>query len=194
MPSKYKLKYRLDDEDTDDESFDEKCLYYEGNHIYFYTSVNTQSCSELNRMLTQIKKDSYETCHLHICSPGGELLPCLAVYDRLRRMQDDTFQVSCSVEGCVASAASVIALGCNHIVMGASSFFLIHQLTTGAVLGPLRVLHEEVKNSSKFENGLKHIYLTRTNLTEKELQTLFNNEVYLNAEECLDKGIVDEVY
>lgn len=187
-------KIRMDEEVEDDEEFDDNCFHVNENSILFYTPVSTRSCVELLKALRAIKEAKHGYAEVHIHSPGGDLMPCLAAYDAMRRLQDDSFYIHAIIEGCAASAASILALAAEYISMGSNAFFLIHQLSTGFVWGKLRDLSDEMNNSTKFEAAIRDIYLSRTNISNKQLTEMFSKEMYLTSKDCLKMGIVDELF
>jgi len=184
---------RCDEDETTEDEYDKSCLFSKKNHVYFYNPVTMRSVLDLLFEVESIRDEGYETCYIHVNSPGGELMAGLAAYDRIMGLHTDEFQVYGVVEGCAASAATFIILACSYIIMGRNAFFLIHQMSTGTVWGQIRELHDELKNSKKFEDRVRGIYRERTLLTDKDISFLFSKEMYLNADECVVKGIADRL-
>ena len=49
------------------------------------------------------------------------------------------------------------------------------------------------KNMKKIHERIKDMYEEKTNLTRKDLVKILKHDLDWNAEECLEKGLVDEI-
>ena len=170
------------------------------NHIYFYDSVSTESCLELNRELAHLAKDLqfYSLEHdckpakiyLHINSYGGELLACFSTVDYIRNCPIPVVSI---IEGCAASAATLISVVAKERYMTQSSWMLIHQLR-GGYWGKFDEMEEDLSNSKKFMEKIYEIYEERTNLTGKDLRKMLKRDEWWDYETCLKYGLIDGVY
>lgn len=183
------LEFETDNDDDPTESF--RVL----NHtkIYFYGNITEKALLELQEHLHDaadyVKRHDYElTIELHILSHGGDLFAGLAGYDIIRNYCDNVCSIRGIVEGVAASAATLWILACDHVRMMPSSYFLIHQLSTG-VEGKYAELKDEFRSSTEFMATMRNIYKTRSNLTDHNLDEMFTQEKYLSARECLDLGL-----
>lgn len=187
-------------EDDDEDAYDEDLVYSKRNHVYFYTNVNMKSINALYGELeiARVAAIEYSTAgewpviYLHIQSEGGDLYPGLACMDRLIEMSN-TVEVCGLVEGYVASAASLIAIGCSYVRMQKHAYMLIHQMSLTQFGGQLRDVQQEFDNSHELEKDLRSVYRERTGLSQKKLDDLFSKESPMNARDCLKYQIVDEI-
>ena len=67
---------------------------------------------------------------IYINSAGGSVCACMAIYNMLSRYQGEKVVY---VDGLAASAASVIALAGDKVIIPESAFFMIHHAWTSAV-------------------------------------------------------------
>jgi len=65
--------------------------------------------------------------HLRINSPGGDVFAGLAMAQLVREYDGD---VVAHVDGYAASAASVLAVACDRVIMGSGSMMMIHKAWT----------------------------------------------------------------
>ena len=70
------------------------------------------------------------------------------------------------------------------------SFMLIHQLQSQSS-GRLNELKDDISNLDFFMNNAKDIYFKNSNITEKSLEKLLSDELWIDSEECLKYGLVD---
>jgi len=169
----------------------------EKNHIYFYDDVTTENCLELNKHIVQLAKElqkqslEYDTkpakIYLHINSYGGELLACFSTVDYIRNCPVPIVSI---VEGCAASAATMLSVVCDERYMTPSSYMLIHQLR-GGYWGKFDEMEEDLDNSKKFMEKIYEIYEECTNLTRKQLKKMLRKDEWWDYKKCLEYGLID---
>ena len=52
---------------------------------------------------------------------------------------------------------------------------------------------DEVENQQKMYEKIRGIYLEKTKMDEKKLDELLNHELWLDAEKCVELGLVDTI-
>jgi len=170
------------------------------NKVLFYSDIDSASCAELNRVLlevdarlqaikTAIGNDYSPICHLHLCTPGGEIFPAFAVVDTIRRMKSTVYTY---IDGMVASAGTLISIAGNKRFMGKHAHLLIHQLS-GGVYGKYDEMEDAMHNSTNIMKLLKNFYKERTKIPMKKLEEILKKDLYMISSECLSYGIIDEI-
>ena len=167
------------------------------NHIYFYDDVTTDSCLELNQEIQKLnislQKYSLDyNCpppkiYLHINSYGGDLLAVFSTVDYIRNSKIPIVSI---IEGCAASAATLMSVVADERYMTPSSYMLIHQLRSG-YWGKYDELEEDMDNNKKFMERIYEIYEENTHLTRKELKRMLKKDEWWDLKTCLDYGLVD---
>jgi ATP-dependent protease ClpP protease subunit len=127
--------------------------------------------------------------NLHIQSGGGMLMPTFYVCDVIKGL--DT-PVHVYIDGFVASAASLIAVCGSKRYMTKHSFMLIHQLQSESS-GRLNEMKDEISNLDFFNNNAKSIYYENSNISEPTLEKLLSNELWIDAQQCLQLGLIDKI-
>lgn len=175
-------------------------LNLNSNQVYFYDDVTKQSIFNLNRNLDLVSKNllmvtlSYNLMEappieLYISSDGGEVFSAFSAVDRIKNSR---VPVHSYVEGIAASAATLLSVVAHKRFIRKNSFMLIHQVS-GGLWGNFAQFKDEIYNLELLMKFIKDIYLAHTKFTEEELDNLLNHDIYLNAEQCLEKGLVDEI-
>jgi ATP-dependent Clp endopeptidase proteolytic subunit ClpP len=170
------------------------------NKILFYAEIDEGSVLELNRVLLEmdVKLQSvglafdggYEPIiHLHINTYGGSIFAAFSTVDTIRRLKSKVYT---HIDGSVASAGTLITAVGHKRYMGQHAHLLIHQLSSG-VYGKFSEMEDEIFNCTNLMRLLKDFYKKNTKLPMKKLDELLKRDIWLNAEECLQYGIVDEI-
>ena len=127
------------------------------------------------------------TCLIN--SPGGSVFDALAMYNVLRA---NGGTVTTKVLGVAASAASLVAMAGDKIIMPENTFMMIHNPWAFAA-GNAEELREFADTLDTIGSSLVKTYVARTGLPEEEVKALLDNETWLTAEEALAKGFATEV-
>lgn len=170
------------------------------NQIYFYDDVTRTSIYALNRNLDITAKNlqlisiNYNLSiippiELYISSDGGEVFSAFSAVDRIKSSK---VPVHSYVEGIAASAATLLSVIAHKRFIRSNSFMLIHQVR-GGLWGNFAEFKDEMQNLDLIMKYIKDLYLQHTKFTEEELDNLLTHDIYLNAEQCLEKGLVDEI-
>lgn len=135
-----------------------------------------------------------------ISSLGGSLDDGLDI----RQQFIDHGDVTAYLHGFVASAATIIAMGAKHIVMGKYALFLVHQCSNEVFVwnqmnaSDLEALIDQLKKNmeenAKIDTVLAAMYASRCkNHSQEELLDLLKESKWLTAQEALDWGFIDEI-
>jgi ATP-dependent Clp endopeptidase proteolytic subunit ClpP len=170
------------------------------NNIFFYEDVNDYSILELNKLLLEVDLKLQNTknvlgdsftpiIHLHMRTNGGEIYAALSTLDKLSTLKAKVYTY---VDGCVASAGTLISIAGDKRFMGKHATVLIHQLS-GEMYGKFSEMEDVMENSTALMKYLKNIYKEYTKIPMKKLDELMKRDIYLTASECLEYGIIDQI-
>jgi len=190
-----------DDENGDDDSGkEEEQVVRVGNSIYFHCEVTRQTVLRLIKKLEEAAKDALASTHwprdariyLYIHSEGGDAFAGISARSHIA---NSPVEVVCIADAFVASAATFMLLASKHRVALRDSSILIHQLST-SFWGKFCDLKDEYRNSSMLMGKIKDIYLTSSSgkMSAKQLDELISKEIYLTETQCVDMGLVHEVW
>ncbi len=131
--------------------------------------------------------------NVRINSPGGDVFAAHAIYNQLKDYAGD---VSITIDGMCASAATIVACAGGHVTMPSNAVYMIHNpacfvmdyMTADDAQGVAKQL-DTVKNT------IIAVYHDRVNgaLTDKKIAKLMDAETWMSAQEALDNGFIDEV-
>lgn len=170
------------------------------NHIYFYTDVDQTTCLDLNRKINDLNKEllkysiEYDceppNIYLHINSNGGCLLSALGTVDTIRNSRVPIVSI---IEGCAASAATIISMACHKRYITSNSFMLIHQLSTSSY-GKYEEIKDDFMNDTKFMERLYALYRNHTKMTDAKIKSIMTRDIWWDSDECIQHGLVDSVW
>jgi ATP-dependent Clp protease, protease subunit len=140
----------------------------------------------VRRKLQDVKA---EKIHVHINSGGGSAFDGVAICNMLK--QHDS-EIIVHVDGWAASAASVIAMAGDKIIMPSNTMMMIHQASTFEY-GNADNFEKTAKDLRKIDTALTASYKSRFVGTDEELKQLLKEGTWLTADEAVALGLADEV-
>ena len=126
---------------------------------------------------------------VRINSPGGEVFAAQAIHATLKRHRA---RVKVYVDGMAASAASLVAMAGDEVVMARGAMMMIHSPVTCASgdAGDMRNVAEIL---DRIRDSMVTVYCDRTGLGAEEVRDLLENETWMTAEEAVERGFADRV-
>ncbi|MEG0807653.1 MAG: Clp protease ClpP [Alistipes sp.] len=162
--------------------------------IMLYGEVNDwgeNKAADLVRDLLQAELDNKKV-DVHINSIGGEVYTGIAIFNALRNSKAD---VTIYIDCIAASIAAVVASCGKPVKICSNGRMMIHSIEGGAY-GKVEEIEHCISEMHALETLLCDIYSTRTGKTAEEIRALYFDgaEHWLNAEQALSLGFVDEIY
>lgn len=142
-----------------------------------------------NQFIEDVMKHKAKKLNVYISSPGGNVDDALAIYDLLKGYDGE---VTTHLTGIVASAATIIALGGQKIIMSTGSIFMIHNVRSG-IWGTAEEKRKQAETDDQVEQLIIGIYANKTGMSTDELKSMMDEETWMNAETAKELGFVDEV-
>lgn len=129
-----------------------------------------------------------DTVHMHINSPGGDVLSGLSIISAMRSMQ--AF-IHVHVEGIAASMAAVIAVCGDRVSMQDYSKLMIHDPFFSGV-DKAKMNDKAAKALGSITDTLQTI-LSRRGCKKEKIASLMAAETWFTADEAKTEGLIDEV-
>lgn len=179
-------------------------VYARKNHIYFYSDVNKQSTENFIKILNEMN-DNFtmlaseynlleikpKPIYLHISSYGGFLLESFIMYDLIKRSKIPVHTIA---EGYSMSAGAVMLVAGAKKYATPSAMILIHQLRASDIGGTHDQILDASNNNKALMRNLINKLRENTLMTNKKITELLKKDLYLDVNECLELGLIDEVY
>jgi ATP-dependent protease ClpP protease subunit len=167
-------------------------------HLYLNSAINRDSMQKLKDdiMLAAHGHENPEVAPLpivlHINSPGGACFPGMSM---MSIFNECCVPICVCIDGMSCSAATLISILAPYRVMTPHAVSLVHDYTsfTFFSIDKREDLLFDNNQMEVWTQSIKDMYLARTNLSVKELDTLMGRDLMLNADYCLKHAIVDRV-
>ena len=131
---------------------------------------------------------------VHINSPGGDVMAGAEIYSALREHSlNGEGRVTVIVTGLAASAASVVAMAGDEILMHPVAYMMIHNPWTFA-MGDAKELRKTAKVLDVISEGLISAYEQRTGKDRDELKRMLENETWMSAGTAVEEGFADGIF
>lgn len=127
---------------------------------------------------------------VYINSPGGDVFAGAEIYSALK---EHAGLVTVKISGIAASAASVIAMAGDEILMSPVAYMMIHDPWSIA-MGNAREMEHEARVLREIGEGIIAAYTGRTGKTHDEIAAMLADETYMSAQTCIDEGFADGYY
>lgn len=140
-------------------------------------------------MVPQIRDIKAGTIHLRINSPGGSVFAARAIEAALR---EHPARIVVHVDGVAASAASVVAMAGDEIVMQPGAMLMVHKSWT-LTYGNANDLLETAALLEKVDGTLAETYATRSGKPRDEIDAWMAAETWFTGAEAVSAGLADRV-
>lgn len=122
-------------------------------------------------------------------SSGGDVFQGIEIYNFLRSLEN---RVTVKVTALAASAASIIAMGADEVIMETGSSMMIHEASTFAY-GNKNDIRKTLNALETIDNSIIDIYFNKTGIDREKLINYVNSETWFTADEAVDLGFANKV-
>ncbi len=181
-------------------SSDDSRVSVEQNRIYFYSGVTRQDNLTLNKLIhttgnklsniQQIYKlDCAPKLNIHINSYGGSVFAGFGSVDYIRNCPVPVVSI---IDGCAASAATIMSVVAEERLIHEHAFMLIHQLSSG-MWGKFEEMKDDMKNNELLMKKIIGIYEEHTKIPKSKIKDILKRDLWWDAKTCLKYGLVDDI-
>lgn len=122
-------------------------------------------------------------------SPGGDCVAAAQIYNMLKEYHGN---ITIKIDGIAASAASLIAMAGDEVLMSPVSMMMIHNPLTMAV-GNADDMQKAAAMLDEVKDSIINAYELKTGLTRAKLSHLMDDETWMNAVTAVDLGFADGI-
>ena len=167
----------------------------EENYLYrFSKEVGSNSVQSCMSKLTQWHRRDPE-CDIEIVfsSPGGSIIDGFELFDFIQELRQKGHKVTTGSLGMAASMAGILLQAGDVRWIGHQAWMMIHRAAFGAI-GKTFEVEDEVKLVKRIEERIVDIFTSRSRLTKQKIKRNWDRkDWWIDADECLALGLVDEV-
>lgn len=128
---------------------------------------------------------------VRINSAGGDVFAAHAIHNQLAAYAGP---VTVIIDGLAASAATIVAMAGDKIIMPSNALFMIHNPAIGlSDYYEADELTKVVDALAVIKSSIIAAYQKRCRVSQEELTAMMDAETWMGAAECLEKGFIDEI-
>ena len=124
-----------------------------------------------------------------INSPGGNVFAAAEIYTMIR---DYPGTVTVKIDAIAASAASVVAMAGDRVLVSPVGMIMIHDPMTIA-MGNSRAMEKAITTLNEVKESILNAYVAKTGLSRNKVAKLMTDETWLNAKKAVELGFADEI-
>lgn len=124
-----------------------------------------------------------------INSPGGDCVAAAQIYNMLSNYAG---KVTVKIDGIAASAASVIAMAGDTVLVSPVSMMMIHNPATIA-WGDSAEMQKAIAMLEEVKESIINAYEIKTGLDRKKLSKLMDAETWMDSNSAVEMGFADEI-
>lgn len=124
-----------------------------------------------------------------INSPGGDCVAAAQIYNMLTNYNG---KVTVKIDGIAASAASVIAMAGDKVLVSPVSMIMIHNPATIA-WGDHSEMQKAIDMLSEVKESIINAYVLKTGLSRSKLSHLMDAETWMDANKAIELGFADDI-
>lgn len=124
-----------------------------------------------------------------INSPGGDCVAAAQIYNMLTAYNG---KVTVKIDGIAASAASVIAMAGDTVLVSPVSMLMIHNPATIA-WGDHADMQKAIDMLSEVKESIINAYVLKTGLSRARLSHLMDAETWMDANKAVELGFADGI-
>ena len=168
------------------------------NRIYYYCEVSRGRNLTLNMKLKELSGDLIDrarnlqvdpgSIYLHINSYGGSVFAGFSSVDYILNSE---VPVTSIIDGCAASAATIMSVTAKHRQINKHAYMLIHQLSSG-MWGKYQEQKDTMENNDRLMKMIIDIYEEHTKIPKKELNKLLKHDLWWDFDKCKSYGLIDD--
>lgn len=145
---------------------------------------DTISAKAVKDSLDNVKEDIV----IRLNSGGGDVFEGIEIYNYLKTLSN---HITIEVTALAASAASLVAMAGDKIIIRTGANMMVHEASTMA-FGNKSDIQKTLNALTAIDTSIVDIYHDRTGLDCDEIVNLITNETWLTTDEAINKGFADE--
>lgn len=164
----------------------------EGRTLYFDGYIAQDSWYDDDITPKKFKAELLESegdISVWLNSPGGDVFAASQIYNMLKEYKG---KVTVKIDGLAASAASVISMAGDEVLMSPVAMMMIHNPST-VIFGEASDLQSGIEMLSEVKESIINAYEDKTGLSRNKISKMMDNETWFSAKKAVELGFADRV-
>lgn len=177
---------QIDYEFKNEVSSDEHILTLSGTIAKNYWSTDKNIDA---KMVREALDDVDTPITIRLNSGGGDAYQGIEIYNYLKNHPS---HITVEITGWAASAASILAMGADEVIMNTGTTMLIHN-ASGGVWGNADDIINYGNMVKTLDASIVDVYAERTNQSRETIESWMKEEKTFSAKECIDNNFADGI-
>lgn len=181
------------DSELKTDKFDENYYFKilnKNRYILLYDEIsNTSADITVTKILSMNILDSKKEIIIEINSPGGDVS---CGFNIINAIEQSKAPIHTIISGQACSMAAMISITAKKRSIYYNSYWMQHPLSEGQA-DYLQFIKDRTKFLIHLDKVTENILLKYTKLNKSDIHKTSTGELWLSAEDCLKKGIVDKI-
>ena len=152
-------------------------------YIKIVQGINNLDAASLYTEIRDLKRMGVKEIHFYINSPGGSLFDAFAIYDAIKKLNEEGIVTVAEAEGWCLSAAVVIVSACTYRIVSQNCKLMVHN--------PSSSLGSDVVATTTVQYA--GLLAENSDLTPEEWEAKMEAGTWFTPEEALEWGLIDEI-
>lgn len=157
--------------------------------VYDWYGIPAVSPKKIMQQIERATANHEKELVVNINSHGGSVYAASEIYSHIKKFPGDSVS---EITGVCASAASVIATATKRTVIAPVGAIMIHNASVVAA-GDYREMEAMKQLLIQTNQAIMQTYILKTGKSEEELTQMMDKETWMNAQQALENGFVDEI-
>lgn len=155
--------------------------------IFGYIGVNPFTGEGVDAgVVAKILRDAKDVV-VNMNSPGGSFFQGTAIFNLLAQ---HPHEVTVNVLGLAGSAASIIAMAGDRVLMAPAAFIMIHNASASAD-GDRHDMQSVVDTLTSIDYAIRDLYVARTGKQANKISAMMDDETWMNARDAIANKFAD---
>lgn len=158
-------------------------------YILLYDEINNISSDIICSKLRAMDILNHKPIYLEINSPGGSVPDGISIINTIEHIKSKVITI---ISGQACSMGALISIAGDKRLIYANSYWMQH--STSDIVGDyIQYIKDRTKFLCEFENRTEKMLRLKTKLSNMDITKIRSGELWLNAEQALQKGVVDSI-
>lgn len=135
--------------------------------------------------------DTVRSIAVRVNSPGGDVFDAVAIHNALRDQRTKGRTVDAYIDGLAASAATIVMMAGERIVIADNAMVMIHN-PFGVTVGNAEAHRKTADDLDTIRTAILASYRSHSPLSDAALIALMDAETWFDADEALEHGFATE--
>lgn len=149
-------------------------------------------CASPNAFKNELSQYKGKDITVWIDSYGGDVFAAAGIYNALKEHKKTGAKVTSKIDSKAMSAASVIAMAADELLMSPVAILMIHNPLC-AVRGYASDMRKQADVLDEVKESIINAYASKTNRSRNQISAMMDDETYMSANSAVKQGFADGI-